>query len=76
MKEARSALRHVTLVDMLPSVLERALDPFPVPLRTLDAIHLATADFVQRSGNDVELASYDIRLIASARALGIKITAI
>jgi hypothetical protein len=58
---------------MLSSVLERALEPFPMPLRTLDALHLATAEYLQRDGNDVELASYDTRLIAAAKALGIKI---
>jgi hypothetical protein len=58
---------------MLPSVLERVLDPFPVPLRTLDALHLATAEYLHRTGHDLELASYDNRLIAAARALGIKV---
>jgi hypothetical protein len=58
---------------MLPSVLERALEPFPTPLRTLDALHLATVEFLRRDGADVELASYDTRLVAAARALNIKI---
>lgn len=44
-----------------------------MPLRTLDALHLATAEYLQRDGNDVELASYDTRLIAAAKALGIRI---
>jgi spermidine synthase len=30
-------------VDVSPAVLRRAADPFPTPLGTLDAIHLATA---------------------------------
>jgi hypothetical protein len=58
---------------MLPSVLQRALEPFPTPLRTLDALHLATAEFLRRDIADVELASYDTRLVAAAGALNIKI---
>jgi hypothetical protein len=54
-------------------VLARALDPWPVPLRTLDALHLATADYLCRQGEPIELASYDRRLIAAAEALAIPI---
>jgi hypothetical protein len=37
----------------------------------LDALHLATMDFLRGNGASVELASYDSRLFAAARALGI-----
>jgi hypothetical protein len=47
------------------------LEPFPVAVRTLDALHLATMDFIRESGEPVQLASYDNRLIAAAEALGI-----
>ena len=66
-------LERVTLIDMLPSVLERALEPLPVQLRTLDALHLATAAYLRRSEHDLLLASFDARLVAAARALSIKI---
>jgi len=56
--------------------LRRALDPFPVPVRTLDALHLATAEYLRQQGEAVELASYDNRLIAAARAMQIPITAL
>jgi predicted nucleic acid-binding protein len=72
-KEARALLERLIFVDMLPSVLERALEPFPIALRTLDALHLSTAEYLRRAGHDVELASYDARLLAAAKALGIKI---
>lgn len=72
-EEARLALAHLTFVDMLPSVLQRALEPFPIPLRTLDALHLATVDYLRNDSFTVELASYDTRLIAAAKALDIKI---
>jgi hypothetical protein len=34
-------------------------------------LHLATMDFIRESGEPVQLASYDNRLIAAAEALGI-----
>jgi hypothetical protein len=48
-------------------VLTRALQPFPVPVRTLDAIHLAALEFIGAQKQNVQLASYDER----ARLLGI-----
>jgi hypothetical protein len=63
----------VSLTKINEPVLARALEPFPVRVRTLDALHLATMDFICRSGETVELASYDTRLRAAARELGISI---
>jgi hypothetical protein len=71
--EVRALLERVALVELNPIVLARALDPFPVPVRTLDALHLATVEFLRGSGQRIELASYDDRLLAAARALGIPI---
>ncbi len=59
------------LTEMSQSALARALEPLPVSLRTLDALHLATMDFLRRNDGSIELASYDNRLIAAAQALGI-----
>jgi hypothetical protein len=56
---------------MSEAALARALEPFPVAVRTLDALHLATMDFIRESGEPVQLASYDNRLIAAAETLGI-----
>jgi hypothetical protein len=58
---------------MLPNVLARALEPFPAPVRTLDALHLASIEFLRGRGQTIELASYDDRLTVAARALGITI---
>ena len=68
---ARGLLARVTLTAMSEAALARALEPFPVPVRTLDALHLATVEFLRRSGLSVELASYDTRFGAPAQALGI-----
>jgi predicted nucleic acid-binding protein len=67
--EVRALLSRVALVELSPPVLARALEPFPKPVRTLDALHLAAMDFLQKQGQVVNLASYDDRLIRAARAL-------
>ena len=72
-EEARALIQHVALVELAPPVLERALEPFPVPVRTLDALHLASITFLLERGQTVELASYDNRLVAAAQALGVPI---
>ncbi len=56
---ARELVGRVALLELSPTVLARALDAFPVSARTLDALHLAS------------LASYDGRMLAVARALGV-----
>ena len=68
---ARSLLDAVDLVELTPMILSRALEPFPAPVRTLDALHLATMEFLRGQGRPVELASYDHRLLGAARSLGI-----
>ncbi len=67
---ARQLVARVALVEMVGPVLHRALLPYPLPVRTLDGLHLATMDFLQRQGQVIELASYDDRLSEAARALG------
>ena len=39
-EEAQLLLGRVELVELTPSVLARALGPFPIPVRTLDGLHL------------------------------------
>jgi hypothetical protein len=46
---------------MLPNILARALEPFATPVRTLDALHLASIEFLRKRNQSVELASYDDR---------------
>lgn len=72
-EEARALLARVAFVELAPPVLARALEPLPRPVRTLDALHLATMDVLRRQGQAVELASYDARLVTAARALGLTV---
>lgn len=70
-EDARALIRSISMIDMSALVLERALTPFPLPVRTLDSLHLATMVHLQSQGDEVELASYDRRMIAAAAALGV-----
>ena len=70
---ARRLLERLAILEMLPNVLARALEPFPAPVRTLDALHLASIEFLRGRGQAIELASYDDRLIVAAGELGIPI---
>jgi predicted nucleic acid-binding protein len=71
--EVRTLLARVALIELAPPVLARALEPFPKPTRTLDALHLASMEFLRAHGQVVRLASYDDRLLAAARALAVPI---
>ena len=68
---ARALLGRVALLELVPPVLARALAPFPIAVRTLDALHLASAEFLREQRQDVSLATYDDRMAAAARALRI-----
>ena len=67
----RMLLGRVALIELARPVLSRALDPFPAPVRTLDALHLASIEFLRGQGQSVALASYDEKLTAVARLLGV-----
>jgi predicted nucleic acid-binding protein len=66
---ARDLLGRLALVELTAPVLERALEPFAEPVRTLDALHLATLAFLRGARQQVILASYDERLRRAAERL-------
>ncbi len=68
---ARALIGRIALIELSPPVLARALEPFPSTVRTLDALHLASVEFLRNRGQAVELATYDKRLMEAAQALGI-----
>ena len=69
---ARGLLERIALVELTPVVLARALEPFPVQVRTLDRLHLASLEYLRTQGQAIALASYDERLLNASRALGIE----
>ena len=74
--DVRTLLARVALLELAPPVLARAVEPFPKPVRTLDALHLASMEYLRSRGLAVELASYDDRLVAAARDLRIPLRAL
>jgi len=70
-RAANEWLEAIDLVLLRPTVLSRASEPMPMPIGTLDAIHLATAlIWRDRMGPLPELATHDLALGAAARAFG------
>lgn len=72
---ARFLVGSADLVELTPTVLARALDPFPVRVRTLDALHVATAVYLAAQGMRFEFATYDERQAAVARSVGLNVVA-
>jgi predicted nucleic acid-binding protein len=70
---AQQLVARVAMLELSAPVLARALEPFPIELRTLDALHLASLEFLRNQGVDVALASYDTRMLAAACALDISV---
>jgi len=66
---ARDVLMRLAFVELTRTALDRALRPFPVPVRTLDALHLATLEYLRDRGQAAALASYDDRMLAAARTM-------
>jgi predicted nucleic acid-binding protein len=67
--EARNLLTGLHLIRLDDDLLDRAGDLDPTELRSLDSIHLAAAASL---GDDLAaVVSYDDRLLAAARFLGL-----
>jgi len=67
-----SACAQWSFLSMTESVAERAGRPFPQePLRSLDAIHLASALEFSQLFPDVKMLSYDQRILKNLQPLGI-----
>jgi len=66
-------LEAVSLADVSTPILRRAADPFPTPLSTLDAIHLATALAWRDARREVVMATHDAQLALAARACGFEV---
>ncbi len=68
-----STLGTLDLLALDEAACSRCRAPFPLPVRTLDALHLAAADHLRSRGFEVEVASYDERMRAAAAAMGFQI---
>ena len=70
---ARELIGRVALVELISPILDRAKEPFKEPVRTLDALHLASLLFLIEHGQTVKLASFDTKMTKAARSLRIPI---
>jgi uncharacterized protein len=66
-------LRAFELIPLDTTVLDRAEDPFPTSLGTLDAVHLASALSVRNRLPDLVFATHDEDLGIAARAVGFRV---
>jgi predicted nucleic acid-binding protein len=65
------AAAHWHLVHLRDEILERARRPFPKePIRTLDALHLASALALRSAVSDLVLLSLDERIRNNAKEIG------
>ena len=70
---ARELIGRIAMLELSPPVLTRALGAFPVPVRTLDALHLASCEYLRGRGQTIVLASYDRRMTDVARAMDVPV---
>jgi len=69
-----AAAAHWALLRISPAIVERARKPFPGdPIRSLDALHLASALAAKDASDDIAVLSLDRRVRRSARALGLEV---
>jgi len=72
MSQGRTVLESITLVAISRSVYESAATLGPPVLRSLDALHLASAIHV--GGDELKaIITYDLRMIEAARAMDIAV---
>ena len=73
LEQARRVIASVTLMSITPAILQEAGRLQPGTLRTLDAVHLASALALD---DDLEsFVTYDERLAEAARFYGIPVSA-
>jgi predicted nucleic acid-binding protein len=70
-EDVRALLGRLSFLELAAPVLVRALDPYATAVRTLDALHLASVEFLRGLGQRPALATYDARLAAAASAMAI-----
>lgn len=67
----RTFERRCFILDVDRAVLDRVRRPFPIePIRTLDAVHLATTELLGEPPQSVAIVTRDNRVRDNARALG------
>ena len=69
-----SLVASLDVVELDPAILDRASQPMPTELGTLDAIHLATALLWKAmTGSELTMATHDEALGVAAKAHGLPV---
>jgi predicted nucleic acid-binding protein len=72
-----SLLATIEIVEVDAAILDRAAQPMPTELGTLDAIHLATALLWKESmGLGLVMATHDVGLALAAQAHGLTVVGV
>jgi predicted nucleic acid-binding protein len=75
--KALELVASLHLVEVDSAVLDRAAQPMPTELGTLDAIHLATALlWREMTGDQLTMATHDLALGIAARAHGLSVVGV
>lgn len=72
-EELAETIDRFTLIKLDAVVLDRASEPFPTLLGTLDGIHLASALLARASVEDLHFATHDDELALAARSVGFEL---
>ena len=67
------ALETFNLVPVRTRLLERAAEPFPTMLGSLDAVHLASALLAREEFPNLSIATHDEDFALAARAMGFRV---
>ncbi len=70
------AIDSLSLIPLSVLVLERAAEPFPTLIGSLDAIHLASALLVRDQYDELLFATHGQKLAVAARAMGFPVAGV
>jgi predicted nucleic acid-binding protein len=75
-KELRILLGRLHLASVTDAVIERARQTFPVSVRALDAVHVASAEILQEEAGALEFWTHDRRQAVAAISRGLEVRGI
>lgn len=71
--EVLETIETFSLIALDSVILDRASEPFPTMLGSLDAIHLASALLAHDEFDELALATHDEKLAIAGRAVGFRV---
>jgi hypothetical protein len=74
--DALELIESINLIPLAAPVLERAADPYPTSIGSLDALHLASALLIRDQHDGLVFATHDRALGIAARAMGFAVEGI